>query len=615
MAGAPVGGGSTETDATASEVLEPSPEDGQGAPDDTLSASQRTVEPGDPGPWHRRLVDLVDRHPLIVIAVLCGIVASAQAWWIWTHRHLGGFDPDETSYLSSALRIHRSIDATNPLGAIRAALTNGHGVTVPVLSVPLLIVGPRDVRMAMMVQPLLLVFLGVATAGITRQLTRCADLPGRLRHHAPAVFAALWVVLLPTVRTATQSYWYGLGAAAALAGAVWALLTSEGGTNRRIWWFGVGMGVMLLSRTMTLGYIPACAVAAVIVAWPDRRGLRRSIGAFGLGLLIAAPWYLLNRGAIFGYLLDFGYGKGAPLFGPNRFSDRLDLRTSRMTEGLFGNLPAAVLAAVAAVALLGLALTLVERRRNPDTPWGLRPRPLLAVAGIVAAGTAALLSTANNGVWFELPMVVLCVPMIVALMSQAPRPAWMATAVAVVAVQIVALGYGLWLSPWEPDRRPASHYEWGFSEYDERFAPSRRAEHAAAARDWWELSRRVKDELKAIAPDGRSAIFVMVGNTHLYNANTVRMAAELDPWDPILIVPDTTEPPAERQRHLTPTLAVRAGSASERVLVVAQHDQIMWPLDADTPSFFAQARREGFTVTDRIEMPRGGDVLILRQEP
>jgi hypothetical protein len=179
-------------------------------------------------------------------------------------------------------------------------------------------------------------------------------------------------------------------------------------------------------------------------------------------------------------------------------------------------------------------------------------------------------------------------------------------------VALVACGWNfigsLWLTDWEWDS-PVSHYEWGFSEYDERFEPARRDEHAAAAADWWALSQEIEQAMKEISPDARSAGFVVTGNTHLINAGTIRMAAELDPWDPTIIIPDTTDPEV-RDIELSPQLTT--DRLAERVLVIGVHDQILWPLDSEVLTYLSEAEQAGYEVVDRFEMPRGGEFLMLR---
>ena len=103
---------------------------------------------------------------------------------------------------------------------------------------------------------------------------------------------------------------------------------------------------------------------------------------------------------------------------------------------------------------------------------------------------------------------------------------------------------------------------------------------------------------------------MVTGNTHLVNAGTIRMAAELDSWDPTVIIPDTTSA-ATRVRELSPT--VTTDRTAERVLVVGLHDQILWPLDADVLTYLDEAEQRGYRIVDRFPMPRGGEFVILRR--
>lgn len=542
----------------------------------------------------RRVATWCGQHPLVIAGIIGGVVAVANAIWIWQTRLLGGFDPDESSYLSSSLMMQRSIDLRHPAQFVTTVLGTGHGIAVPVLSVPLLIVGPRDPRTAMLLQPILLVFVAVATAGITLRLTR---------RPLPAVIAATWVAILPTMTTAVQSYWYGLGAAAGMTGAMWALLASDRGMNRRIWWYSVGIAVMLLSRTMTLGYLPACGVAALVVAWPDRAAIKRVTLAFGLGVGLAAPWYIANARSIFGYLFSFGYTGKATEFGESGIRDRVGLRTARMVLGM----GIRWLWPIVVIGLIVVVVQLVRRKRLP----ALEPRGFAAIGAVVVLGTLSLISTANSGVWFELPLVVLTVVLLVSAAAQLPKPVELTLAFTVLFVALSAMPAALWLTDWKPGI-DGSHYEWGFAEYDERFRPDRRDEHEQAAADWWALSNQVEQEMRQISPDGQRTMFLTTGNTHLYNANVVRMAAEMDGWNPYIVIPDTTLPPKERAKWLGAAGLKKAG-LKPRVLIVGIHDQILWPLDVETRSLLAQAKAMGFVETARFKMPTGGYVAMFQR--
>lgn len=553
----------------------------------------------------RALATWIAHHPLIIVAAAASLVAIGHAVWIWSHRHVGGFDPDESGYLAASLRMERLLRSLDPIALSREVATTGNGITVPVLSVPLTLLGPRDPRSAMMLQPALLVFTSVATAGITRRIT------------GPwaAMAAGLTVAVLPTMSTATQSYWYGLGAAASLAGALWALLASDRGQNGWIWWFGVGVGAMCLSRTMSLGYLPAALAAGLVVVGHSRRGLLRLAAAGGVALAVAGPWYLVNRASIFGYLLSYGYGERAAEFGDGDVLARTAFRIERYAvafgETTFLLLWASALS-VSALLLwthrdrLRSVAGFSELVRSQESRW----RAGFAVGVCLLVGTAALVSTSNNGVWFELPLVPLLAAALVSVISLGPRWFGMVLAVVVAPLLVWSLAVQWWLVPFEPGRA-TSHYEYGFAEYDTRFAPDRRDEHSSAAGEWHGFYREVLASIRPDTPGEGDPVFTLSGNMQLFNSNSLIITGELEGWSPRLDIPDTGEDPERRSDWLTPTVGYR-GTRVERQLLIAEHDQTLFTPDADVAGFARQADRSGWVEIERYEMPVGGAVLLLR---
>ena len=240
----------------------------------------------------------VATHPLRTVAAVSVAVGAGHAWWIWTHRHLGAYDPDEAGYLADAFRYHRALVTGGPGALFTEIRYSGTAPLVPLLSALLLIVGPADPRMALMIQPVLLTLLCLATAGIARRVVT----PRR------AVVAGLVPLALPVTVLASQSYWFGLAAATFAAAAVWSLLESSAGRNRWIWAYGAAVGCMVLSRTMALAFVPGMLVGTGWVVRSDPGARRRALAAFGLAAVIAGPWYLAQREVIFSYLTSYGYG-------------------------------------------------------------------------------------------------------------------------------------------------------------------------------------------------------------------------------------------------------------------------------------------------------------------
>ena len=552
-----------------------------------------------------RLLD----HPLILVTVTVGLVAVGHAVWIYRHRELGAFDPDEAGYLATAMRYQRSIDPAHPFEFIRSVGGTSNGVTVPLLSMLVLIVGPRSPQAAMLVQPLLMCVSAVAITGIAL----------RVAPRGVAVGAGIAYCVFPTTILATQSYWYGLGAAAFTVLALWALVASDEGHNRWIWVFGACVAATLLTRTMTLGFIPGFVAAAFFVTYRSRRGLLRAGGALGLAALLAAPIYLVNRNAIFGYLFSYGYGGRAAKFGHGGPAERLRFRLGRIFDGM-GVEPAHT---VMVLGLIGLAYW-VYRRRSHTASSGEDPPPreprypyqvAAALAAFVVLGVLALVSTTNNGVWFELPVIAVFTALLAAPIGVAPRLLKVASLAVILGCGAVTLPVAWWLAPAghrgtapiAVNYLTAAHYEAGFEQYDPRFGTDRRDELPEAAADWRSINDQVRHRLHELGtdPTDRPSIW-MSGNFQLFNTNSVALSGEVAGEPVTMFVPDTVTEPEERADYLSPTF-----DGKRRVLVFALHRQHLFTPDEKVREFYRQARTAGWEPTSRFLLPGGGRVEVL----
>ena len=548
---------------------------------------------------------LVDRRPLVVVAVAATAVALAHAVWIWTHRHLGAFDPDEAGYLANALRYQRSIDLAHPLDLVRAVGGTGTGPVVPLLSLPFLLLGPRDPRAAMLVQPLLMVVSAVAAAGVSR----------RLAGPRSAVAAGLTWATLPTVALATQSYWLGLGAATFALLAAWALLESDRLTNRWTYAYGACIALMAMSRTMAVAFAPALGLAGVVIAGRDRRSWWGLVRAGLVAVALAGPWWLVNWNSLTEYLFSYGYGKRAALFGQGTVLDRVWFRLTRIGEGT--NLSTASdwsnpMQALVTVTVLSSAVAVArDFRRDRTVPAGLRGG--LAVGVAVVAGIAALASTTNNGVWFELPVVALLVPLTLAAASRAWWGLRALLGVALVGFGAWTLGRSLWIIEPGPVQPPRSaHYEDGFAQYDTRFSSQQRDHLAVATREWRRANQSIVRAMSRLTPAGQPVAATVSGNMVLLNANSLALQFELDRRDFRPEIPDTERSAKERAAFLTPTTTDRAGSRIERLLVLELHDKILFTPDAKVRRFAAQAQRAGWRTVATVPLPTGGVVEVRR---
>ncbi|WCO65899.1 hypothetical protein PO878_15455 [Iamia majanohamensis] len=531
----------------------------------------------------------VVRHPLATIALVALVHVGATAVWIWHHRALGALDPDEAGYIADALRYQRNVSPDAPLAVPQRVGETVTAPLVPLLAVVPLVLGPRDVRSALLVQPVLLAVAAVAAAGITRRLTTAGW----------AVVAGLVVLGSPPFVLAASAFWLGLGAAAAMALAVWALLCSDGLSNRWTWAFGLATGLMALTRTMALGFVPGLVLAGLLLAGRDPRRLGRLALALLLAAGVAVPWYLAQREEIFGYLVGYGYGARSEEWGEGGAWARLRLRLGQMLVGLM---------VVAPVAIPAVAAYLARTRPGPRWVRGWTPerREAVAVAVVVLTGFAALLSTQNSGLWFELPLVVLTVPLGVAVVARWSPGLRRAAAVWLVVVS-VALPLGLRLDG-------LTHADAAFGVHDRRLARLEEPGGREAAEEWRALDEQVTAELAALTDRGRTGAVAMTGNTFLFNSNVVELEAELDLWYARVEVPDTRADAAGRSEQLSPlsTEEMVDGTQKERILVVVRYDRDPFTPDTEWRRFEEEARAAGWEEVAVHPMPVDGEVAILR---
>jgi hypothetical protein len=433
----------------------------------------------------------------------------------------------------------------------------------------------------------------------------------RIASRGAAIGAGIAFCVFPTTILATQSYWYGLGAAACTAAALWALLASGSGKNRWIWAFGAAFGAALLTRTMVLGFVPGFVAAAGIVTYPSRAGLRRAALALLFGAGLAAPVYLVNSDAIFGYLFSYGYGGRAGKFGHGGVLERLGFRLNRIFDGISAE-PGRMLFVVAALG----SLWWMYRNRARLLPLSDRKRAALALAAFVVLGVAALVSTTNNGVWFELPVVAVLTPLIAMGISWTPKIVRFGALAMVIGTAALELPVAWWwtdpsyrgVAPFAVSYLRSAHYEDGFAIYDPRFLPSRREDLAGAAEDWREVNDQVRSALTELTPEGEKPPSMWLsGNFQLFNTNTLALSGEVAA-DPVnLFVPDTAVPEDQRAEYLTPT-----SDGRERVFVFALHDHPLFTPDEQVADFYRQARETGWAPVRTFDLPQGGRVEFLR---
>ena len=371
--------------------------------------------------------------------------------WLTRFRRADIVEWDEAGYMQFSLS---NYDALREQGPVTFAKTvagrETFGPFFPfVTSLAYPIVG-RSIFGGLLVMPLFYACLVAATYGLARRVVASSW----------AAVAALTVAAIPAVTDYTRLFHFALPATACMTGALWALVHTEG-LRRRRWAvaFGVLVALTWLSRTMTVAYVPALALAVgtqFLVGQPDLRVKARNLGfAVGAAALIAGPWYARNARSVYDNLVGTGYGADAARYGQRHSVASWDFWTKELRLDLIHlGLPLAIVLLLCFSIALG---SLIARRRLalPGRPWSVRTAALVALAIVVLEGYVALTSSRNEGTGFALPwlpaLVVLAVAAAASVRARALR-AGLATLLVAVSLVGLASKSG-WVEPLAKVRR------------------------------------------------------------------------------------------------------------------------------------------------------------------
>lgn len=330
------------------------------------------------------------------------LATVASALWVWTQRRGGTWDIDEAGYLAMALRdwhgfgrggLSQWYDTIN-LQPVQAP-------AVPAAASLLFVVFGGHVVIALAVPLLCYLAVGLMTIELSRPLGRVAN-----------VVCSALVITAPVFLVYSRSFHFAVPAAAVLTFTIVAQVHSRHLLRTRwsIAW-GVSLGLLVLTRTMTVAFLPGIFLAALLpcVAAPTRRRWANLVAGIVAGVLTASLWYVQNLDGVLDYLRSFGYGKDASRYGQKRsllsYDDWAEFFRVQ-TEGYF-QLFTSLVAVIGGLAALAVLAARLRTWTRADVVRIARAPPLPLVCGIIAApGIAALVSSRNQGSAFILPIVV-----------------------------------------------------------------------------------------------------------------------------------------------------------------------------------------------------------------
>jgi hypothetical protein len=386
------------------------------------------------------------------LAVGVGTLAlvALNVWWVFAYRQGYPLNVDENGYTSIALNdwlgfhngglhgLWSAVQSQTPNAPLLPALTS------------LLLIVERGVMEGFVVLIGFFALLVFAAFGVGE----------RLAGPRLGALGALAVATSEGALLFSREYVFALPTAALLSCAVFALLRSERMQMRR--WAvacGVAVGLMVLARTMAVAFVPGVIVAALVAMLAAERGeLRRRFLNLGLAaiaaIVVAATWYYHNLKPVYEYLTSFGYGSQSAYYGAEHSIVSWG-RFKAVAERVIADDLLVPMAALVLVGLVVLAVLAVRRVAGaPDRRrelLRLAASDVFAVAIVVFAGYAALMSSRNGGNGFSLPLSMLLPPLaVVALRHPRAVAVPVAALVALIGLLNLAATSTLWQGLAEP---------------------------------------------------------------------------------------------------------------------------------------------------------------------
>ncbi|TFD54766.1 hypothetical protein E3T46_00095 [Cryobacterium sp. Hh11] len=338
----------------------------------------------------------------IAVVLFITIWVAANLAWLLENRAGQPHNIDEDGYFAMALNNYFGGVRSGPSGWFDTVLAPGvqAPLTSALSSILFLAFGPTFASAMAVVVLLAALSLGL-TAVIAKQFGS-----------KPLIWISLILLATsPGFIQMTRLYYFAIPATAATVATAYALMRTKQMTSWR--WaivLGICIGLMPLSRTMALAFIPGIAVVvlAQVVFARDGRG-RRLINtgiAITASLLVAGMWLLPSGTLVFEYLTSYGYGAHSEEYARST-TTMLSSTILSLTSMLY--LPHFLIILLGWACALGVCLKFARRGRRLEAVRIAVASPVFACALMVVVGCFAIATSENGGVGFCLPLIPLAI--------------------------------------------------------------------------------------------------------------------------------------------------------------------------------------------------------------
>jgi hypothetical protein len=559
----------------------------------------------------------------LVVGIFALVLAALNLWWVFSYRDGYPFDIDEAGYTAFGLVDYLALDYGGIdawWDAIQAQPT--FAPLIPALTSILVWIHPGALN-GFAVLTGFMVLLVLATYGIGL----------RLAGPKLGALAALATATLPGTFIFSREYTFALPVAALLASAVYALLRSDGLRSR--WWSilcGLALGLMLLSRTMAIVFVPAVLAAAVPAMVIRSHGdlSRRLLNGLLLivtTVAVAATWYVRNLGSVVDYLTDYGYGKQARFYGEQHglvsWGRFRSVGERIVGEDLFLPLALLILAALTALSVV-VVKQLAPRDTRSERLRSLAASDAMIPALVVVLGYVALMSSRNGGNGFTIPLSVLLPPLAVLALRRFPAATLPALAAFVL---IAALNTVSTATVWSAASHTRSISIPGFSNSfpvtkgvpKSVFALRAQIDGPETTFDgrdekWLETNERVAEELRRLyESNGEAPIVAFASRNRVISSNAVQLAALLKYKEGMPLIQLEAEPNNTVANYTSQLSDPDFGEATAMISIVPNTDDFP-PLVSQRKAAIA-ARRIGLVKVERLRLPDGRSLYLWGRRP